>query len=1341
MVLPRRVLRPRRPLRGNNSVLLDRSRRTRGWQRGYAAAGKAARGLLPLALVAGLVSAAGPAAADDPAPPLSDRVQVLELYKSGGPAVKSAAGAALTGSDEQLREYLATGQKIAEDLDLREAALTLVTDAGPGLSEAARKALDGTPEDLAAFMEDGWQEPLADDQRVEAARITEGGGTGLREAGDAAMRGSLDDIRDFLADGQYRQRDDDARVRVAQIEATGGPATKRATAAALRGSIEDVREFLLFGQHIARAQDQEHATISQLAEQTEEAGAAAEKAKKSAQEQAQKAKTAARLAKAETAKAAAETKAAKNDAIKAADAARRAAESSRRAAAAARSAIAAARAANAASQTAAIAAHNASTAALHASRAASEAWRAAASGKVNEKIAADAVKAAQHAEKIADAADAMAKTLDEANVALRASIAAIQDMTDAADSADAADGFAKQAGAHSAEAQAAAASARRHAEEARRASAAAQAHAADAAEAARQARDSARSAAAHARKAAEAARKAADHANDAQQAANRAKTNADEALKAAKAAGDAVKQAQGVQEKARKAEAEEIATRTKTQVNQARDAREAFDVAKAEVKRLTQEAVALDADFAKLAEQANQPGSDTEQIVSTGRTMALTATKIRGPWSRAAAEAALAGDQAAVVEYARGAWKNAEEQDERDQVHTLYQESPYEDVRIAAGNALKGDATQVHTFLTTGQYKAAAPDSRIAVARIADAGGIGVEEAAKKALDNPDPKALADFLSTTQHQARVVDDRVEAARLAENGTPEVQAAAETALASPDTHLRDFIESGQYRAQRRDQLTAAHVAQIQGLIATSSGIAARAYQDAYEAAKTAATAQGHADDATGHAKTANKYAAEAADWATKANDSADRAGKSAADAAKSADTARNAEANAELSATQANISAASAQASTLAAEEYARSAYKAAEQARQSAINAGSSAEAAKGIYKDAVERYMIDQYQKEAQERLNRRQDEATGGFLDKILPTLKMITVDPSFRTRLDITHAILDTLGMIPVIGEPADGISCAGYAIEGIWDFFSPTGGEDIWSDAGLACASMAPVAGWFTTPAKLARYSEKLGPKAKKLFDELSNLWKKKPSCPALKQNSFPAGTRVLMGDGSMRPIEQVRTGDYVYAADPLTRSKGARRVDATIYTPDDRDFTNLTLDPAVGGGSVTTTDHHPFWSENTQKWTDAADLSPGDRLLKADGTTAAISTVRHWKTLQPAYNLTVNDLHTYYVLAGATPVLVHNDGGYTPPPFDKILPGFPDAKYVGKGSPKSGGGYRARWSLPDGRILEWDSAHGTIEMWTNGKKNAKHMGEFDPESGKQLPGNKGRPVPGRKLGGC
>lgn len=33
-----------------------------------------------------------------------------------------------------------------------------------------------------------------------------------------------------------------------------------------------------------------------------------------------------------------------------------------------------------------------------------------------------------------------------------------------------------------------------------------------------------------------------------------------------------------------------------------------------------------------------------------------------------------------------------------------------------------------------------------------------------------------------------------------------------------------------------------------------------------------------------------------------------------------------------------------------------------------------------------------------------------------------------------------------------------------------------------------------------------------------------------------------------------------------------------------------------------------------------------------------------------------HNLTVDGLHTYYVLAGDTPVLVHNEGGVPVPPF-------------------------------------------------------------------------------------
>ncbi|MFD7784994.1 polymorphic toxin-type HINT domain-containing protein [Streptomyces nojiriensis] len=1278
-------------------------------------AAKASRGLLPLALAAGLVSAT-PAGAEEPgAPPLSDRERVLAGWKTGGPATRSAAGAALVGDDAKLRTFIETGQKTAQDLDLREAALKLVTEAGPGVSEAARKALDGTPEQLTTFMKDGWKAPLADDQRVEAARITEGGGSGMREAGDKALRGSLDDVKTFLNEGQYRQRDDDARVRVSQIETTGGPATKRAAVFALKGTIEDVREFLTYGQHIARAQDQEHATITDLARQTKDAQAAAEKARKSAQEQAEKAKTSAALAKQETERAAAETKAAKGDALRSADAARRAAESARRAAAAARSAIASARAANAAAETAAVAAHNAATAALYASQAASRAWDAAASGKVNEGVAAEAQRAADEASKIADSADAVRQTLAYSTAALDAALSAIENMNASADLAAQAGDWATQSGVHSGEAAAAAASARRHAAEAKRAAAAARSHANAAAGAAQEASAAARSAADHARRAATAARNAAQHAGNAQAAANAAKINAGEAMAAADKAGAAVKQAQDVQAKARQREAEEVAARTNSLVNEARDAKDLYDLAKAEANRLLQDRNKLESDFVQLAMQSEQPGAKPADIAAAGRKMALTAMQVRGPWSRAAAEAALTGDDAAVVTYAGDGWKKATEQDERQQVRQIAQTGTYLDLRKAAVVALDGTAAQVRTFLATGQYQAAAPDRRIEVARIAEAGGPGLKGAASAALNNTDTTALQEFLEIGQHRARLEDDRVEAARLAEGGTPELKAAAETALASPDTSLRAFIESGQHRAKRRDELNAAHIAEVTAIIAAASQVSALAYEDAYKAARSAADAQGSANEANGHAQKADEYAKKANGYANDAKESANSARKSSDAAAASAATATRAERQAADSASRAESSATAAYASSMAAADYAASAYQAADAARTSAVNAGMSAQDAQIKHAQTVQRYMIDEYNKEVQ----RRQAEAAAAKKRSLIKigvgiltfaVTKQLPPDTPMGVRLDVLHGMLDILGMIPAFGEVADGINCGIYAIEGTVQAFHPIGREGAWLDAGLACASMIPIGGWATTPAKWARYAEKYGPDVKKVFDDLSDLLRKTPSiCPVGKKHSFPAGTRVLMGDGSARAIEDVRTGDLVQAADPESGVFAPRRVEATIYTPDDRDFTDITLDAAIGGGKITTTDHHPFWSQKSRSWTDAVELNAGDTLATADGGTAHIGAVRHWKTLQPAYNLTVNDLHTYFVLAGRTPVLVHN----TDPPLvncgDQVVLGVNGVTHSGDELAESlNRGAEGQWFTFNGRA---DWGQGSPPKWMQAVEEA------------------------------
>jgi len=67
---------------------------------------------------------------------------------------------------------------------------------------------------------------------------------------------------------------------------------------------------------------------------------------------------------------------------------------------------------------------------------------------------------------------------------------------------------------------------------------------------------------------------------------------------------------------------------------------------------------------------------------------------------------------------------------------------------------------------------------------------------------------------------------------------------------------------------------------------------------------------------------------------------------------------------------------------------------------------------------------------------------------------------------------------------------------------------------------------------------------------------------------------------------------------------------------------------------------------------------------------------------------------------------------------------KTLPAFPDAQ-IDKSKSKVQGGesLRKRWVDNEGRIYEWDSRHGTVEIYS--KNGKKHLGEYDPISGKML----------------
>ncbi|MFC7806710.1 RHS repeat-associated core domain-containing protein [Streptomyces olivaceus] len=162
--------------------------------------------------------------------------------------------------------------------------------------------------------------------------------------------------------------------------------------------------------------------------------------------------------------------------------------------------------------------------------------------------------------------------------------------------------------------------------------------------------------------------------------------------------------------------------------------------------------------------------------------------------------------------------------------------------------------------------------------------------------------------------------------------------------------------------------------------------------------------------------------------------------------------------------------------------------------------------------------------------------------------------------------------------------------------------------------------------------------------------------KKESC-----HSFLPGTKVLLSNGTTKPIEDVALGDKIKTTDPETGETTTREVVGTILTKDDKEFVDLTVTTASAAGtekpgspappaSLVATTTHPFWVESADRWIDAGDLRPGMTLHTSTGDRVTITATHHYTKLQRTHDLTVEGVHTYYVLAGDTPVLVHNCGG-------------------------------------------------------------------------------------------
>jgi hypothetical protein len=151
--------------------------------------------------------------------------------------------------------------------------------------------------------------------------------------------------------------------------------------------------------------------------------------------------------------------------------------------------------------------------------------------------------------------------------------------------------------------------------------------------------------------------------------------------------------------------------------------------------------------------------------------------------------------------------------------------------------------------------------------------------------------------------------------------------------------------------------------------------------------------------------------------------------------------------------------------------------------------------------------------------------------------------------------------------------------------------------------------------------------------------------KKGSCA----DSFDPNTEVLLANGTTKRIKDVVQGDRIVATDPASGETASKMV-TQVHVNQDEQLALLTVTDARGGHSIVdTTQGHLFWSVTRDEWIPAGKLEPGEHLATASGATLAVVSIHNFNGSKAMHNLTVADIHTYYVLAGKTPVLVHNCG--------------------------------------------------------------------------------------------
>jgi hypothetical protein len=135
--------------------------------------------------------------------------------------------------------------------------------------------------------------------------------------------------------------------------------------------------------------------------------------------------------------------------------------------------------------------------------------------------------------------------------------------------------------------------------------------------------------------------------------------------------------------------------------------------------------------------------------------------------------------------------------------------------------------------------------------------------------------------------------------------------------------------------------------------------------------------------------------------------------------------------------------------------------------------------------------------------------------------------------------------------------------------------------------------------------------------------------------------FPAGTRILLGDGTYKNIENIQDGDTLISYDTTNKKFTTGRV-SKVNKSTQTDLIEITTD---NGEFLTATLGHRIFTTNG--WKNAGELGNGDILINNKGVEITVTNTKVVEGDVEVYHiLNVGNDHTYF----ANDLLVHNFSG-------------------------------------------------------------------------------------------